>query len=50
MSILEMAEELKSVLERKAKETNKSIQEVWKDSVKELYRIYKEQDSKFEDR
>ena len=44
MSILEVAEELRKIAEIKSKETGKSIQEVWEESVKELDRIYKERE------
>ena len=50
MSILEVAEELRKIAEIKSKETGKSIQEVWEESVKELDRIYKEYDLELEDK
>ena len=50
MSILEIAEELRKIVEIKSKETGKSIQEVWEESVKELDRIYKEYDLELEDK
>ena len=50
MSILEIAEELRKIAEIKSKETGKSIQEVWEESVKELDRIYKEYDLELEDK
>lgn len=50
MSILEVAEELRKIAEIKSKETGKSIQEVWDESVKELDRIYKEYDLELEDK
>lgn len=36
MSILEIAEELRKIAEKKAKETGLTVQEVWSDSIKEL--------------
>ncbi len=50
MGILELAEELREIAERKSKESGKSIQEVWEEAVKELDRIYKEHDLEIEDK
>lgn len=49
MGILEIAEALREIAENKAKETGKTVQEVWEESVKELNRIYKENDEKYLD-
>lgn len=49
MGILEIAEELRKIAENKAKETSKTVQEVWEESVKELNRLYKENDNQYYD-
>ena len=49
MGILEIAEELRNIAERKSKETGKPVQDVWEEAVKELDRIYKEYDNKLEE-
>ena len=45
MSILEIAEQLREIAERKSKETGKPVQEVWEEAVKELDSLYKDSDS-----
>ncbi len=44
MSILEIAEQLREIAERKSKETGKTVQEVWEEAVKELDSLYREKE------
>lgn len=46
MSILEMAEQLREIAERKSRETGKSISEVWEEAIKELDKLYQENEDK----
>lgn len=46
MSILEKAEQLRKIAERKSKETGKSVSEVWEESIKELEKLFQENENK----
>ena len=44
MSILEIAEELRKIAEKKSEETGLTIQEIWSDAVKELNELYEKRE------
>lgn len=47
MNILEVANQLREVAEKRAKETGRSTQEVWNEAVKELNNIFKNEENKY---
>lgn len=47
MNILEIAEQLRSLAEERARKTGKSLQEVWNEAVKELDDIFKNEENKY---
>ena len=46
MNILEIADELRGLAEERARETGRSSQEVWNESVRELDNIFKNKENK----
>lgn len=46
MSILEKAEQLRKIAEKKSKETGKSVCEVWEEAIKELDKLCKESENR----
>lgn len=47
MNILEIADQLRALAEKRAIESGRSSQEVWNEAVKELDNIFKMEEEKF---
>ncbi|CEP45564.1 Uncharacterised protein [[Clostridium] sordellii] len=47
MNILEIADQLRKLAEERARETGKSLQEVWNEAVRELDDIFKNEENKY---
>lgn len=47
MNILEISDQLRALAEERARETGKSLQEVWNEAVKELECIFKNEENKY---
>jgi len=47
MNILEIADQLRKLAEERARETGKSLQEVWNETVRELDDIFKNEENKY---
>lgn len=47
MNILDISEKLRELAEKKSKENGQTIQEAWKEAVKELDNIFKNEDMKY---
>ena len=50
MNILEIADQLRKLVEERARETGKSSQEVWDEAVKELDNMFKNEENKYQQR
>ena len=48
MNILEIADQLRKLAEERARETGKSLQEVWNEAVRELDDIFKNEENKYQ--